>query len=88
MEIEFIFNDLTAKEEIKTEDFFEIKLLKGADGKDGINGTNGTNGRDGVDGYTPVRGTDYWTSQDIAVIEQYCANYIDQNINQAIGGSY
>ena len=33
-------------------------------------------------------GTDYWTSADIAYMEQYCANYIDQNINQAIGGEY
>lgn len=48
----------------------------------------GTNGVDGEDGYTPQRGTDYWTNQDIAVIEQYCANYIDTNINQAIGGAY
>lgn len=48
-------------------------------------GQNGTNGQDG---YTPVRGTDYWTSQDITSIEQYCANYIDANINDAIGGSY
>ena len=48
----------------------------------------GTNGVDGQDGYTPVRGTDYWTATDIAVIEQYCANYIDANINQAIGGAY
>lgn len=54
-------------------------------GKDGVNGTNGT---DGQDGYTPIRGTDYWTESDIASIEQYCANYIDQNITQAIGGSY
>ena len=48
----------------------------------------GTNGVDGQDGYTPVRGTDYWTNQDIASIEQYCANYIDTHINQAIGGEY
>lgn len=57
----------------------------GANGKDGKDGQNGINGQDG---YTPVRGTDYWTNQDIAVIEQYCANYIDTNINQAIGGVY
>lgn len=58
---------------------------KGDKGEQGIAGTNGTNGQDG---YTPQRGTDYWTNQDIAVIEQYCANYIDANINQAIGGAY
>lgn len=45
-------------------------------------------GVDGQDGYTPVRGTDYWTSSDIATIEAYCANYIDANITQAIGGEY
>ena len=60
----------------------------GKDGKDGKDGTNGTNGIDGQDGYTPQRGTDYWTNADISVIEQYCANYIDANINQAIGGEY
>lgn len=43
---------------------------------------------DGADGYTPVRGTDYWTPQDVAYMEQYCADYIDANITQAIGGSY
>lgn len=49
---------------------------------------NGEQGVQGENGYTPVRGTDYWTDADIAYIEQYCANYIDQNITQAIGGSY
>lgn len=39
-------------------------------------------------GITPVRGVDYWTASDIAIIEQYCSNYIDENITQAIGGSY
>lgn len=60
----------------------------GQKGEQGNPGKDGTNGVDGQDGYTPVRGTDYWTNQDIAVIEQYCANYIDANINQAIGGAY
>lgn len=45
-------------------------------------------GVDGQDGYTPVRGTDYWTNQDIAAIESYCANYIDTHITDAIGGAY
>lgn len=48
----------------------------------------GTNGVDGQDGYTPVRGTDYWTASDISAIETYCANYIDTNITQVLGGSY
>ena len=61
---------------------------QGNPGKDGKDGKDGTNGVDGQDGYTPVRGTDYWTSQDIAAIEQYCANYIDTNITDAIGGVY
>ena len=43
---------------------------------------------DGQDGYTPQRGTDYWTSSDIASIESYCDDYIDTHITQAIGGAY
>ena len=64
---------------------------KGEKGDPGTNGTNGKDGKDGAngqDGYTPVRGTDYWTNQDIAAIELYCANYIDANITQVLGGSY
>lgn len=30
----------------------------------------------GADGKTPVRGTDYWTADDIATIETYCQNAI------------
>ena len=45
-------------------------------------------GTNGQDGYTPVRGTDYWTAQDISAMEQYCANYIDANITQVLGGSF
>lgn len=45
--------------------------------RNGTDGTNGTNGQDGQDGYTPVRGTDYWTSEDIAQIEGHCDDYID-----------
>ena len=60
----------------------------GEKGEQGIPGKDGKDGTNGQDGYTPQRGTDYWTSQDIASIEQYCSNYIDTHINQAIGGSY
>ena len=37
----------------------------------------------GADSYTPVRGTDYWTAEDIAEIKTYCKNYID---NEILGG--
>ena len=30
----------------------------------------------GEDGYTPVRGTDYWTADDIAAIQAYCEEKI------------
>ena len=60
----------------------------GEQGPKGDKGDKGDTGDNGQDGYTPVRGTDYWTANDIATIEQYCADYIDQNITQAIGGSY
>lgn len=62
--------------------------IQGEQGVQGIQGIQGEKGENGQDGYTPIRGTDYWTASDIAVIEQYCADYIDENITDAIGGSY
>lgn len=44
----------------------------------------GVDGVDGVDGYTPVKGTDYWTEEDITEIQTYCKNYIDTEI---LGGA-
>ena len=38
----------------------------------------------GKDGYTPVKGTDYWTAEDIAEIQ----SYIDNQIGGALNGSY
>ena len=38
----------------------------------------------GEDGYTPVKGTDYWTAEDIAEIQ----SYIDNQIGGALNGSY
>ena len=36
----------------------------------------GVQGERGEDGYTPVRGTDYWTAEDIATIQQYIDNQL------------
>lgn len=49
-------------------------------GDTGASGRDGTNGVDGQDGYTPQRGIDYWTSQDISAIELYCDTYIDNKV--------
>lgn len=38
----------------------------------------------GKDGYTPVKGIDYWTDEDIAEIQQY----IDQQIGGLLNGTY
>lgn len=40
--------------------------------------------RNGSKGTTPTKGTDYWTSEDIAQIESYCKNYIDTGL---LGGA-
>ena len=40
-------------------------------------------GNPGTDGYTPVKGTDYWTDDDVSEIQLYCQNYID---TQILGG--
>lgn len=45
-----------------------IDVLNGLNGKDGQQGKDGAPGADGPpgkDGYSPVRGTDYWTTADI-----------------------
>lgn len=41
---------------------------QGEPGKDGKDGAPGKDGQNGQDGKTPVRGTDYWTSEDKAEI--------------------
>ena len=49
-----------------------------------LKGEPGADGNPGADGYTPVRGTDYWTAQDVAEIQ----TYIDNQIGGALNGSY
>lgn len=41
-------------------------------------GGGGKDGKDGKDGYTPVRGVDYWTDEDIAVIKSYVETAIEE----------
>lgn len=52
----------------------------GKDGKDGTDGRDGVDGTNGQDGYTPIRGTDYWTEEDINTIKQECNNYLDEKL--------
>lgn len=40
-------------------------------------------GANGQDGYTPIRGTDYWTAEDIAVINTHNDSYIDTKFAEA-----
>ena len=56
------FVDQTARESIE-----KIELTPGPQGE---------KGDPGADGYTPVRGTDYWTEEDIAEIQSYVDNAI------------
>ena len=46
-------------------DYLHAQVKDGVDGKDGEKGASGARGATGKDGYTPVRGVDYWTRQDI-----------------------
>lgn len=54
---------------------------QGTQGPKGDKGDNGKNGADGKDGYSPIRGTDYWTPEDIAEIK----GYVDEAI---LGGAW
>lgn len=62
--------------------------LRGPAGPEGPQGEQGPQGEKGNDGNSPIRGTDYWTEEDITAIETYCSDYIDTQITQAIGGAY
>lgn len=53
----------------------------GPQGPSGADGATGPQGPAGADGYTPVRGTDYWTDDDIATIK----GYVDDAI---LGGAW
>ena len=45
---------------------FTAEQLAALKGKDGTDGKDGANGIDGKDGYTPQKGIDYFTEEDIA----------------------
>lgn len=62
----------------------EVEWLESLKGADGANGADGKDGSNGTDGYTPVKGTDYWTAEDIADIQ----SYVDTQIGGALNGSY
>ena len=54
---------------------------RGLQGEKGDTGDTGPKGESGKDGYTPIRGTDYWTPDDIAEIK----SYVDEAI---LGGAW
>lgn len=45
---------------------------------------NTIKGADGKDGYTPQKGIDYWTNDDVQEIK----NYVDNQIGGALNGTY
>ena len=61
---------------------------QGPIGPQGIQGIQGEQGLPGNDGYTPIRGTDYWTEEDINTINSYIDTQISKKITDAIGGEY
>lgn len=62
--------------------YWQLVAQKGEQGEQGIqgiagqDGKDGQNGQNGQDGYTPVRGIDYWTEEDVATIQQYIDNQL------------
>ena len=59
-------NIITVTKTDGTSSTFTVK-----NGSKGSTGKTGATGAAGEDGYTPVRGTDYWTAEDIAAIQNY-----------------
>ena len=50
---------------------------KSFDIKDGRDGKDGTDGTPGADGYTPVKGKDYFTEEEIADVAQQAADLVE-----------
>lgn len=50
-------------------------VMNGTDGQDG---QDGADGKDGADGYTPVKGEDYFTEEEIAEIAQQAADLVPE----------
>lgn len=51
-------------------------------------GRHGENGVDGKDGYTPKKGVDYFTEDDMAEIQNYISQSVDSAIGEALEGDY
>lgn len=62
----------------------ESETIQTIKGDKGDKGNPGEKGEKGDPGYTPVKGTDYWTSEDISEIQ----SYIDTQIGGALNGTY
>lgn len=50
---------------------------KGVPGKDGAKGADGAPGKDGADGKTPVKGVDYFTTEEVAQVAQEAAGKVN-----------
>ena len=65
-----------------------IQGPKGDKGEKGDKGDKGDTGQNGNDGKTPVKGTDYWTENDIQEIKLYCDKQLKTAIGGALNGTY
>lgn len=59
-----------------------INTIEGKKGEQGEPGLPGKDGQDGKEGKTPVKGTDYFTSEDInSIVKQVIEDFPDIEIN-------
>lgn len=59
--------------------------IPGPAGEPGRDGADGKDGAPGADGYTPVKGLDYGTPEDVAEIAQSAAEILQPDVNQIKG---
>ena len=64
---------------------FAFHNLKGDKGE---RGEQGIQGEKGADGTTPVRGTDYWTTEDVSTINQYIDTAVETAMGTIVNGEY
>lgn len=62
--------------------------IQGEKGEQGIQGERGIQGEQGIPGYTPQRGVDYWSEDDVREIRNYIDDVFNSSIADTLEGEY
>lgn len=69
---------------VQGDEDFTFADLKGAQGEQGIQGEQGEPGLQGIPGYTPEKGSDYFTEEEIQEIVDMAEKQVNENIGLVV----